>query len=512
MFEDNYFDDKKGGCMKKMVQVISTFFLICNLVGLAHAELQRIGIAEYDSDDDGLTETYQLIWEKNNNGSSLVWLDYSNPEAEWNTQNAWASSLSDKMSISLDTGYELVWLDDAWRLSHMIDSFPDYGYDGSTHTGYNITNSELGHLFFTELGNLSNHDIYGNPQAGYGLTNSGVFDNLLGSWYWSSVDYSIQPVHAWYFTFSAGFQSVNPKSWEMYGLAVRSAKVTFDHNQTVGPVFETAAILTNYIQWTDVELANEYDSMVVVCTPTYTKKAPPTVIRIQNAIGNSFQIMAQNVDGQVEPYDDIISHCMVIEEGIYTTENNGVKLEAIKVESAVVDRAGRWRGQELIVQNQYENPVVLGQVTTWFDQRFSTFWARGVSKKVAPSTGSIFVGKHIGEDTDRERSSETLAVIITETGPGTISGLNYIAGVGDNTVIGITNNKSPIPYPFLDSIDGQLAILSMAGMNGGNGGWPVLYGEDALFSNSLFIAVDEDQIKDVERSHIPEQLSYIVFE
>ncbi len=56
------------------------------------------------------------------------------------------------------------------------------------------------------------------------------------------------------------------------------------------------------------------------------------------------------------------------------------------------------------------------------------------------------------------------------------------------------------------------AILSMAGMDGGNGAWPVLYGADPVSSNGLRVVVDEDTLVDTERSHTTEQLAFVAFD
>ena len=55
------------------------------------------------------------------------------------------------------------------------------------------------------------------------------------------------------------------------------------------------------------------------------------------------------------------------------------------------------------------------------------------------------------------------------------------------------------------------AIISAAGMDGGNGGWPVFYGVTPLISTSLTMVFDEDQVQDSERKHTSEQVAYAVF-
>ena len=49
-------------------------------------------------------------------------------------------------------------------------------------------------------------------------------------------------------------------------------------------------------------------------------------------------------------------------------------------------------------------------------------------------------------------------------------------------------------------------------MDGGNGGWAVLYGAGAVTASSLKLAIDEDQAKDSERKHTTEQVGCLVIE
>ena len=49
-------------------------------------------------------------------------------------------------------------------------------------------------------------------------------------------------------------------------------------------------------------------------------------------------------------------------------------------------------------------------------------------------------------------------------------------------------------------------------MDGGNGGWAILYGDNPITMTELEIAVDEDWAIDTERKHTGEQVAYIVFE
>ncbi len=219
---------------KKYLSILATGLLMAGTAGVAQATLMTIGTATYNGND------YNLIWENNNNGNSVIWLDYSNSQNSWDNQVAWAAGLGGALTYHIDPGYVVNWSDPAWRLPATVDGPYVFGYDGTTTGGYNITSSELGYLYYTELGNLGYLDTNGNFQAGYGLTNTGDFANLINlEVYWSGTEYSAAATYAWYFYTDRGSQDASPKSYTGgYGLALRAGQVS-----TAAPVPEPATML-----------------------------------------------------------------------------------------------------------------------------------------------------------------------------------------------------------------------------------------------------------------------------
>ena len=72
--------------------------------------------------------------------------------------------------------------------------------------GYNITISEMGHSFYTDLGNKGYRDVDGFRQSGWGLVNKGSFTNLQYYPYWLGMEYAPHPSSAWRFNFYYGYQ------------------------------------------------------------------------------------------------------------------------------------------------------------------------------------------------------------------------------------------------------------------------------------------------------------------
>lgn len=267
--------------------------------------------------------------------------------------------------------------------------------------------------------------------------------------------------------------------------------------------------------WVTVSLPYTYASMVVVASANYDDSTGPTVVRIRNAdSGNSFEVLVQAAGGSAPTNLDV--HYTVIEEGVYDAA--GYKLEAVKFNSTVTDENNSWVGQSRSYGQSYTAPVVVGQVMTYNDSDWSNFWTRGSSRTSIPSASTLYVGKMVGEDADNTRADETIGYFVIETSnDGEIEGLPFRAGVGGDTVKGVDDAPAyQYSYdPFTAGIP-KAAVVSMAGMDGGNGGWAMLYGSNPLPTASgggnLYLAVDEDQSKDTERKHTTEQVAYFIID
>jgi len=131
-----------------------------------------------------------------------------------------------------DTDLDITWLRDAnvngqmdWDAAvSWADGFSFGGYaDWRLPTSdacdqFNCTGSEMGHLYYVELGNL----------AGGPLTNTGGFLNMRSVAYWSGTDHAPQPSLAYYFSMIVGLQNVAGKDIQglFYAMAVRDGDVT----------------------------------------------------------------------------------------------------------------------------------------------------------------------------------------------------------------------------------------------------------------------------------------------
>ena len=130
-----------------------------------------------------------------------------------------------------------------WRLpsARLREGFSECSaFDGSCDQGYQVVNSELGHLFYSTLGNRGFYDINGAQRSsGFGLVNrtyrgdgiSIAFDDLQAWPYWfgeegSSMDEKSGLLDAaWIFGFISGQQFQFSKETPAFVWAVRDGDV-----------------------------------------------------------------------------------------------------------------------------------------------------------------------------------------------------------------------------------------------------------------------------------------------
>lgn len=141
---------------------------------------------------------------------NITWLREVHGPDIWDRENAWANSLK-------------IGGIGNWRLPTMVDTGSpgcDFSVEGGTDCGANVQTetSEMAHLFYVTLGNKSycapgssgSPDIpfwCDTPQPGWGLTNTGDFQGLVGDDYWTGLIAYGSGGSTWFFSFFSGFQA-----------------------------------------------------------------------------------------------------------------------------------------------------------------------------------------------------------------------------------------------------------------------------------------------------------------
>lgn len=170
-----------------------------------------------DIDKDGETDAFY------DTALNITWLRAGSADnLDWHTAKEWAEN-SNFFGLS------------GWSLPTTVDKRNDgcnFSWIGGTDCGYNpdssvATGSQMAHLFFQSLGNKSYFAPgTGDPQLGWGLSNTGDFQNLQSRGYWSGTEYAPNSNFAWVFSLSVGYQDVDNKSVGLRALAVRPGDVT----------------------------------------------------------------------------------------------------------------------------------------------------------------------------------------------------------------------------------------------------------------------------------------------
>jgi hypothetical protein len=144
--------------------------------------------------------------------------------------------------------------------------------------------------------------------------------------------------------------------------------------------------------WTTVSLSETYVSPIAVCTVVYDGPPGllPAVVRMKDAGPQSFQIMLQNPKGDALLALDV--HCVVVEEGSWEMPD-GRKIEANQYESTVTDFKNVWVGEaQLCGKLCSTGYIVLGQVMSYNDEGWSTFWSRGQILSTPPNGSNLIIG------------------------------------------------------------------------------------------------------------------------
>lgn len=131
----------------------------------------------------------------------------------------------DDALYGFDTSGKMKWADAmAWANQLVYGGYNDWRLPTTPYycNGYNCTNSEMGHLYYSELGGTGGASIFSSSDPDLSL-----FTNLQGDSYWSGTgDFANS---AWYFTLYSpvsGYQNTISPGHYLYAMAVRTGDST----------------------------------------------------------------------------------------------------------------------------------------------------------------------------------------------------------------------------------------------------------------------------------------------
>lgn len=176
--------------------LIASSLIVASLIsGTAHAALEG-------RDLNGSIDSFEAYYDTD---LGITWLaDANNSLMNWAAANTWAANLS-----IVDAVNNITYAD--WRLP-TSDSCATY---------YNCTGSDLGHLFYSELGGTAGQSILTSADP-----DLAKFTNLQDDAYWSATVYAADTSLAWNFSFKQGGQMADSKNVnDIFALAVVSGDV-----------------------------------------------------------------------------------------------------------------------------------------------------------------------------------------------------------------------------------------------------------------------------------------------
>ena len=297
---------------------------------------------------------------------------------------------------------------------------------------------------------------------------------------------------------------------------------TNSHSIELTSYMEVQLVKNVSTNWQTVSLANSYSDAIVVCTYTlaaFNAANPPAITRIRNITSSSFDLRIQGWEDSAAATNDV--HCIIVDEGAHTLPD-GRQLEAHSVLSDQTNGRfatdGNWNqalteNVSTSIVNTYANPVVLGQVMSFNDNRASAIYLsdcdnRGNHPFQSGMADGICVGKHVGSIAT-SRNPETIGYIVAESGSGTVNNVFYELALGADAIGGASNAGDNYGL----NSDHTVAVLTQAGEDGGDGSWAVHFGNgDTLPANQITLQVDEEVVEgDTGRNHTDERVYYWAF-
>ncbi len=140
------------------------------------------------------------------------------------TPNAYDNGTYTLTTADFDTanGAMTWWGAQAWANNLSLGGYTDWALPTTVPalSGYNQTGSQMGDLFYNQLGGVQNTSISTTHNANYNL-----FSNVQSYLYWSSSEYAPDPNYAWDFGTGGGYQDFSGKYNQFYAWAVRPGDV-----------------------------------------------------------------------------------------------------------------------------------------------------------------------------------------------------------------------------------------------------------------------------------------------
>ena len=135
----------------------------------------------------------------------------------------WAADANLAQTSGYDADGLMTWTNAvAWADQLTLGGYTDWSLPTTVPavSGYNQTGSQMGDLFYNQLGGKADSSIATTHNANYNL-----FTNVQGYAYWSGSEYAPHPVHAWLFYTNIVNQNYSVMTNQFSAWAVRPGDV-----------------------------------------------------------------------------------------------------------------------------------------------------------------------------------------------------------------------------------------------------------------------------------------------
>jgi len=285
---------------------------------------------------------------------------------------------------------------------------------------------------------------------------------------------------------------VNPCAKDDASLAVAGL---FESPSSVVSDFAEAGTFSvnqpNRDTWHIVNLNQNYQEPVVIMQPLSFNGPDPSTIRVRNVTGSSFQFRIDEWDYLDGRHATEMIHYMVVDAGVHTLPDSGGR----KLHAGLVNVNHNWLTIPFD-ESFTGSPIVLSQIQT-FNGGQSV-----VTRQRSVNANQFGVRLQEAEASDGIHTPETVGYIAIRPGQAYLGGQSILVGHTPNQV---THNQFQIDF----GNDYQAPIF-LAAMQTAAGPDPAALRYTELTSASATIFVEEEKSADVEASHAPESVGYIV--
>ena len=135
----------------------------------------------------------------------------------------WAADANLAQTSGYDADGKMTWAEArAWADQLTLGGYTDWALPTTVPAvlGFNQTGSQMGNLFYTQLGGVEGTSITATHNANYNL-----FSNVQSYTYWSGSEYAPNPNLVWDFSTLYGIQGTSFKHYQYYAWAVRPGDV-----------------------------------------------------------------------------------------------------------------------------------------------------------------------------------------------------------------------------------------------------------------------------------------------